>query len=457
MPPNGDFMSNDPSVDFLTPIEAQGEDLDIEFKRTLPLKHPQGKAKLAKEICALANHGGGWIVLGREDDGTYPSQRPEELGEINQDTINQIASAYLQPAPHCSVKWVKPDDTDYEVLVIRVPQVGIAHICGLKNGPDDGKGNLVGIRKGVHYIRKAGPTSAPIESQDEWQSVIRRCVLSDKTALLGALSTMMNQPVATEEKGTNILDADIAHLTAKWREDAQKHSYEVDLLKNFVCYGFQFLEAEKTSIDNIKQALLRRSGDTLHNYSFFDNGYLGPNNQTRVIEVQDTDGLEVYKTSPDFDMRHAWRLSEALSGCEIVSYREDTKRIKDVVEGQSSLKWERGTKIWIDYQIYLANSFLAIVNHLADHIGYTRKVRIRVIFSGLKGRSLDSPDFRVDYSMNYIAHQDTKNIDFTIERSALSPEVRSSTIVSMIQPMNKLTQGPEVTPETVLRSLERLG
>jgi len=70
----------------------------------------------------------------------------------------------------------------------------MAPVCAKKNGPDDDRGRPQGIIKGTHYIRKAGPVSAPIESPDEWQDVIRRCVLSDKASLLGALSTMIEQP-----------------------------------------------------------------------------------------------------------------------------------------------------------------------------------------------------------------------------------------------------------------------
>lgn len=72
-------MTDSASLDFFEPLNVESEDLDIEFKRSLPLDTKEGKAKLAKEICAIANHGGGWIVLGREDDGSYPNMLPEEL------------------------------------------------------------------------------------------------------------------------------------------------------------------------------------------------------------------------------------------------------------------------------------------------------------------------------------------------------------------------------------------
>lgn len=106
----------------------------------------------------------------------------------------QITAAYLQPAPHCTVGRQKPEGIDFEVPVISVPPCGTAPICTKKNGPDDERGRAQGIIKGAHYIRKAGPVSEAIASPDEWQDVIRRCVLSDKASLLGALTTMVEQP-----------------------------------------------------------------------------------------------------------------------------------------------------------------------------------------------------------------------------------------------------------------------
>jgi len=447
-------MIDGATVNFQIPIDANAEDLDIEFKRALPLRENAGKAKLAKEVGALSNHGGGWIVLGREDDGTYPENLPDELAGVDQDTINQIASAYLQPAPHCSVSWVKPNGVAFKVLVIWVPAAGTSPVCGLKNGPNGENGKTVGVKRSVHYMRKAGPASAPIESPDEWQTVIRRCVLSDKTALLGALTTMIEQPLPTPTADDkSLLDADFEHIIEKWKEHAEKTPYKVDLSGNFVCFGFHLLDAEATTIDRIKECLQSRPADTLGGYQYFDDGYNAPNNPV-VIENADVDGLDCYATSDQFDQRFAWRLSEAMAGVEIVSYWEDTAWIKDAAEHNSSRTWERGEKIWIEQQIAYTNNFLAIVKHFADYFEHERDVRICVLFSGLQGRSLGSPNSGGYYCLNYEAHQNTKQVDFTVKKNALEPEVRSATISAIIQPMNKLTQGPKITAEYVIRSLE---
>lgn len=446
-------MSNELPIDFSQALSLPNEDLDVEFKRSLPLNENIGKAKLAKEICALANHGGGWIVLGREDDGSYPETLPEEIAGVDQDQINQIAAAYLQPSPHCTVNMQNPNSVEFPVPVIWVPSCGTSPVCGKKNGPNDERGRTQGVAKGVHYIRKAGPVSAPIESPDEWQDVIRRCVLSDKASLLGALSTMIEQPrQASESEEQNIFDVDFEHTVEKWKDEAQDFPYEVDLANCFIAYGFQLIDAEPVTTDQLTECLRHRSHNPQGGYAFFENGYNSPY-RPFVMEVANHDGLEVHVNTADFDHRAIWRLSECLSGTEVISFWEDTAWIKDAVEDRSTLKWERGQHIWIAQQIAYANSFLATVKHIADYFNFTGDIRIRVLFSGLSGRNLRSTNLAVYYSMDYRARQNTKQVDFLVNAGDLSAETRSATIASIIQPMNKLTQGPAITADSVVRTL----
>ena len=91
----------------LDPREA----LDLEIKGWLDLAHDEDhKATLAKALLALANHGGGRVVIGlRETDAGYSaaSERPFTLDAYSQDSINGIVHKYAEPAFHCSVHYVK--------------------------------------------------------------------------------------------------------------------------------------------------------------------------------------------------------------------------------------------------------------------------------------------------------------------------------------------------------------
>lgn len=64
-------------------INEPRETLDVEVKTWLDLSNPDHRAIIAKEIIALANHGGGFLVIGFDErtDGSFSpsSGRPTTL------------------------------------------------------------------------------------------------------------------------------------------------------------------------------------------------------------------------------------------------------------------------------------------------------------------------------------------------------------------------------------------
>ena len=83
------------------------EDLDLEVKNWLDLKGDNNdKATFAKAALALANHGGGFIVLGFEETGEGMAEvanRPATLDRYNQDLVNGIVRNYCDPSFHCVI------------------------------------------------------------------------------------------------------------------------------------------------------------------------------------------------------------------------------------------------------------------------------------------------------------------------------------------------------------------
>jgi hypothetical protein len=98
----------DPQLEAL--VTRPREDLHIEIKNWVDLSDPAGKATLAKAIIALANHGGGFVVIGlaERDDGTFaPADScPPNLNPYSQDAVNGIVQAYAAPVFHCAVHHV---------------------------------------------------------------------------------------------------------------------------------------------------------------------------------------------------------------------------------------------------------------------------------------------------------------------------------------------------------------
>jgi hypothetical protein len=163
-------------------LDAPREHLGIEIKGWLNLATELDRANLAKAMLALANHGGGVILIGwtEFEDGWQPdSPRPRDLSTYSQDKINGIVAAYAEPVFHCEVKPVSGDTVDEKYPLIRVPGGHKAPIRSKRDGPESKH-----VRIHTYYIRRPGPASEPPQTAREWDALIRRCLLSAREELL---------------------------------------------------------------------------------------------------------------------------------------------------------------------------------------------------------------------------------------------------------------------------------
>jgi hypothetical protein len=77
------------------------ETMDLEIKGLLDLTTADHQAKLAKGIIAMANHGGGYPVIGfaeRAGLSAVPATgRPASLKALDRDRVNGVSERYLSP------------------------------------------------------------------------------------------------------------------------------------------------------------------------------------------------------------------------------------------------------------------------------------------------------------------------------------------------------------------------
>jgi predicted HTH transcriptional regulator len=81
------------------------ETLEFEIKEWLDLSNKEAKKTLAKAIIAMANHGGGYILIGYKDnkDDIYtPVPDSEHRPRYTTDIINNIVESFVEPKlPPC--------------------------------------------------------------------------------------------------------------------------------------------------------------------------------------------------------------------------------------------------------------------------------------------------------------------------------------------------------------------
>ena len=179
-------------------VDEPREALDVEVKGWLDLSTNDHRALLAKGIIALANHGGGHIIIGYEElaDGTFmPSVgHPADLSSWSQDGVQSVISKYIDPAIQCRVSHVTPTDTEKAFPIISVPGRHRVPIRA-KSGSPDGK-TLVPQKI---YIRRAGPSSEEPQTTEEWDRLLGRIVEGRQGELLDAIRGILTGSTTTSE------------------------------------------------------------------------------------------------------------------------------------------------------------------------------------------------------------------------------------------------------------------
>ena len=178
-------------------LTAPTEALDVEYKGWLELAtNDEHKALLAKAAIAIANEGGGYIVVGlREERPNLISEpRPPGIAPYDQDLVNQIIRRFASPQFHCTLTMVRHPISGYEHAVIKVPG-GFAFPVMSKSGTPQNS-----IRPHLCYMRKPGPESAPPENQADWERLLTKCLRNRREDMLDAIRVIVEgSAVATPE------------------------------------------------------------------------------------------------------------------------------------------------------------------------------------------------------------------------------------------------------------------
>ena len=206
------------SMEELQPLITEPrEDLATEYKGWLDLTKNEHKATLAKAAIALANHGGGYIVIGfAEQTQTLISRPcPEEIPEISQDSVNDAINRYADPRFHCEVYNVRHPDTNVEPPVVIVP--------GMFTVPVMSRRECQGvIASNCCYIRKSGPASEEPNKPEEWRALFNRCVRANQDEMLESIRSIITGRVEMQDSTRpSVLDDLQDYCTAahdRWKE-----------------------------------------------------------------------------------------------------------------------------------------------------------------------------------------------------------------------------------------------
>lgn len=206
-----------PSIDELRPLLAEPrEDLAAEYKDWLNLSENSQKAILAKAAIAIANHGGGYIVIGMRDNRSQlvSVPRPDGIPDTEQDAVNAAIQRFATPEFHCEVYAVPHPETAVVHPVIVVPGGMIVPVMSKRNCQDI-------IAQHRVYIRKPGPRSEEPQTGEEWRTLLHRCVQNGREDMLGSIRAIVSgrlEPAALVPDAADELHRFAEGGRVRWQE-----------------------------------------------------------------------------------------------------------------------------------------------------------------------------------------------------------------------------------------------
>jgi|HubBroStandDraft_6_1064221.scaffolds.fasta_scaffold39732_4 hypothetical protein len=446
-------------------LTAPAEALDVEYKTWLDLKgNDEHKAILAKAAIAIANEGGGHIVIGmREERPNLVSEpRPAEIAAYDQDMVNQIIRRFASPHFHCKLTIRRHPDTGYEHAVIGVPG-GFGFPVMSKSGTPQNS-----IRPHLCYMRKPGPESSPPENQADWERLLNRCLRNRREDMLDAIRTIVEggvPPPAALEKTDAERQASFAESSrARWKtltsnldpnapERCPQGRYELDyaLLGDFEQPGLRNL------VDILRRAVIRASG--------WPEFQIPPHAEFQPAAIDD--GIECWLGMPHpkrwfHDSAHAdfWRASPEGRMFLLRGYIEDSPSILAQLPGRDGQSFEPGTTFDLSNTSWSVGECFLHATNVASILAPDRDLRVvlRARWYGLAGRRLASIGNTRWIFQDYVCRQDEYATETTVEIARISdnlPEIVGPLITPLYERFGFFPLPPTLVAEELVKMRER--
>ena len=215
-------------------VDRPTESLSIELKRWIDPDRPEGQVKIVKAALALRNYGGGYLVVGFDDNTREPDREnvPQNVeATFHTDKIQALISRYASEPFEVSVEFPERDGQPYPVLSI---PSGVRTPVAAKRELRSADGTTLISMHDV-YIRSLSSNNTPSTTKatwKDWPSIIEVCFDNREADIgrflrrhlggltpevvqeaLGSIASGLQPEVTTEE-----------HLQRYLQESAERYS-----------------------------------------------------------------------------------------------------------------------------------------------------------------------------------------------------------------------------------------
>lgn len=386
-------------------IAAKSEALEVEYKTWMDTADNEVKAKLAKHIAALYNHGGGYLIFGVDDSTKAPLGAcpfPSPAKTYGEDAVSAIVKRYLEPHFQCQVVWTEHAGHDYPVII--VPPHAAMPAIAKSDGPQDAKGKPIGIVSGILYIRVAGPASEAIRKYSDWTDLLERCLQHRADKLASIMRQVIGAPRYVRPEIAEILKAVTENSIDDYRRqvaaalptaaDRQKHHLD-NAHDAFAAIGYALVNADGDLVRIPDPRGLNNTVSVqIRSYAFRGWAHFfplttptgAPQLHPDTLSGRETnylEGLRIENAHVLFGELDYWRIYDLGLACTVSSYREDWVAAKN-----------GATARWLDVFSVLVklHSALAHARFMGQHLGDVANIVVRLDWRGISGRTLRLED-----------------------------------------------------------------
>lgn len=317
----------------LTAILLRGhESKDLDYKAPSEWNEADKCAccRLVKDILAMANTLGGFIVIGVSENSTgfsFDGVSPDQAKSFDTSRLNRFLQSYADPPINARLRKVIHEGKVF--IMIEVPNFSdTPHMCqkeypGVLSSP-------------TLYVRTDNNESAPVRSAADFKSVVERAVRNRGDALLAAFRAILTS-------GSTVPEPSAREKFLAQHQDAITRFRQENPLKNQEP-GIGYMEAsflpDQFDASRFQLERLRASVERAHvTYTCWPFLYVHSNTPERTYTIQD--GWETFVHTKDFggdDLLDFWRFQQSGFFYHCTTLRPSTSAESDVTVPVADVK-----------------------------------------------------------------------------------------------------------------------
>jgi hypothetical protein len=293
------------NIDWASLINRGFESKDLDYKGPLewdPGKDKKSCCELVKDILAIANIGGGWLITGlKETEKGYTpvGVSDQQAGSFESTSLNQFVNKYADPPVNALVH--KPH-VDGKVFIA-------IQIQGFHDTPHICQKDYPGVLHGATlYIRTDNNESAPIKSSSDFRGIIERTTRNRADKIVSSVRDILIHGSIRE----------VANSKEQFEKQIQESEKKCDSINLFLSKGYGYRETaffiESFEQHRFDMTTLRKMAENasvdLRGWTFIFY-HKSRTDYTYAFE----EGLETKIVEPHYSTRgdniHFWRLYES--------------------------------------------------------------------------------------------------------------------------------------------------